>query len=90
MEEEMKDDSRIRDARMMNAVAGMGGRSVLSSEVDLRLGFTPDLGSAPVWLDGLIRRIWGRRKPGHTDTGAGQSESKLQHRMPFRFFGLPR
>lgn len=66
----MKDDIRMRDARMMNAVAGMGGRSVSSSEVDLRLGLTPNIVSAPSWWDALVRRM-GRRTAVPTDATKG-------------------
>lgn len=43
----MHDDSRKRDARMMQAVAGLGGRSALSGEVDLRLGLLPAVHRGP-------------------------------------------
>jgi hypothetical protein len=57
----MQDQSRQRETRMMNAVAGLGGRSALSSEVDLRLGLVPAAGGLPGWIGGLagwmIRRV---------------------------------
>lgn len=76
----MKDDSRMRDARMMNAVFGMGGRSVLSSEVDLRFGQTPNVGSGRGWLDGLVWRMWRQRKPGHTDQAVATAEARASVR----------
>jgi hypothetical protein len=57
MEEEMRDDGRIREAKMMNAIAGMGGRSVLSSEVDLRLGLSETVRPSTGWLNVLVGSI---------------------------------
>ena len=52
----MHDTSKYREARMMNAVAGLGGRSALSSEVDLRLGLAPSITGFPQW--GAALAIW--------------------------------
>lgn len=58
----MQDHSRQRDRQMMNAVAGLSGRSALSSEVDLRLGLIP----APMGafrLPALVTRLLSLRLP---------------------------
>jgi hypothetical protein len=57
MEEEMRDDGRIREAKMMSAIAGMDGRSVLSSEVDLRLGLSETVRPSTGWLNALVGSI---------------------------------
>jgi hypothetical protein len=63
----MHDDSRRRDARMMNAVAGLGGRSALPGEIDLRLGIEPRV---PVmrltWIVPLLGRVMGLREKAAT------------------------
>ncbi len=53
MEATMQDPTKQRDARMMQAVAGLSGRSALSNEVDLALGLTPSTIAAPGWLHAL-------------------------------------
>lgn len=53
----MRDDTGRRDARMMDAVAGMGGRSTLSSEVDLRLGVLPTKSAGAAGLVELVFRL---------------------------------
>ena len=53
----MRDDSRGRDARMMEAVAGMGGRSTPSREVDLRLGLVPGTGGGATGMVDLVVRL---------------------------------
>ena len=64
----MQDESKRREARMMEAVAGMAGRCALSSEVDLRLGLTPTLGDPPGWFRALARLLrHGLGQPGGTD-----------------------
>jgi hypothetical protein len=58
----MQDETRRREARMMAAVAGLGGRSALSAEVDLRLGVRSDMTSPPRWLAAparCLRRLFG-------------------------------
>ena len=58
----MHDDSRRRDARMMNAVAGLGGRSVLPGEIDLRLGIEPRVPPMTLsWIAPLLGRVMGLR-----------------------------
>jgi hypothetical protein len=64
MEAVMQNEIDRRAERMMNAVAGLGGRSALSSEIDLRLGLPPSSAGVPGWLAtfavGLCRigRTW--------------------------------
>ena len=62
----MQDEYRRREARMMNAVAGLGGRSVLSAEVDIRLGVAAPSGDFPSWTRTLARvfHLFGRASPG--------------------------
>ncbi len=58
----MHDDSRRRDVRMMNAVAGLGGRSALPGEIDLRLGIEPRVPRMKLfWITPLLGRIMGLR-----------------------------
>jgi hypothetical protein len=58
----MHNDSRQRDARMMNAVAGLGGRSALSGEIDLRLGIEPRVPPVKLaWIVPLLGRVMGLR-----------------------------
>jgi len=78
----MKDNSRMRDAQMMNAVAGMGGRNALSSEVDLRLGLTPNVGSAQGWFGAFIRRMRSRTTV-QSAAGSDSSAAETQNRTPF-------
>lgn len=76
----MQDESKRREARMMEAVAGMGGRCALSSEVDLRLGLTPTLGDPPGWIRALARllRHGGLGQPGGTDARIGNPAGARQ------------
>lgn len=71
----MEHETRRRDARMMEAVAGLGGRSALSSEVDLRLGLAPSLGDPPNWIKALARLLrWhGQASPGGSAVGAPEA-----------------
>ncbi len=55
----MEHDTGRRDARMMNAVAGLGGRSALASEIDLRLGIMPVVTGGPGRTAGLMSRLRG-------------------------------
>ena len=57
----MQDEKRRREARMMEAVEGLGGRNALSSEVDIRLGVADSTGGLPggiFGLAGVVRRLW--------------------------------
>ena len=58
----MHDEAKRREARMMEAVAGLAGRSALSGEVDLRLGVASSTGGFPSWIDALsgLLRYCGR------------------------------
>ena len=51
----MQDESRRRDARMMEAVAALAGRSASSSEIDLRLGLAPSTAGFPKWIGVLVK-----------------------------------
>lgn len=64
----MQDESKRREARMMEAVAGLGGRSALSCEVDLRLGLAPSAMGLPGWIEALagLLRKHGQARPGST------------------------
>ena len=53
----MQYDSKIRDARMMEAAAGLGGRCAMASEVDLRLGLVPRIGDRPGWITALAKLL---------------------------------
>ena len=53
----MQAESKTRDARMMEAIAGLGGRSALSSEVDIRLGVVPSKQNFPDWLHRLAQKL---------------------------------
>ena len=68
----MQDESKRRDARMMAAVVGMGGRCALSSEVDLRLGLEPELGELPGWIASLARLLGRHRQARSVGTTRGQ------------------
>jgi hypothetical protein len=63
MEATMHDRTRQREARMMDAVAGMGGRSLAATEIDIRLGVGPSAGlgtrepGAPGWWQRAIARV---------------------------------
>ena len=72
----MEHEARRRDARMMEAVAGLGGRSALSSEVDLRLGLAPSVGDPPDWIKALARLLrWhGQARPGGSAAGAPEAK----------------
>jgi hypothetical protein len=55
----MQNESRQREMRLMNAVAGLGGRSAPSLEVDLRLGQVPVIrvSAGAGWLAMLVARV---------------------------------
>lgn len=64
----MQDETKRREARTMEAVAGLGGHSALSSEVDLRLGLAPSARGFPSWIGALARllRHHGQARPSGT------------------------
>lgn len=72
----MQDESKRREARMMEAVAGLGGRNAPSSEVDVRLGVVPANKGYPKWLVALVSRL-GR-------VGRVRSITARVHRAAFR------
>ena len=72
----MEHESKRREARMMEAVAGLGGRSALSSEVDLRLGVAPSARGLPGWIGALARLLRQHGQPRPGDTGARSLEAK--------------
>jgi hypothetical protein len=57
----MQDLSGRREARMMEAVAGLGGRSALGSEIDLRLGVYDTGTRVPVWFRVIVEFVQRRR-----------------------------
>ena len=72
----MEHERTRREARMMEAVAGLGGRSALSSEVDLRLGVAPSARGLPGWIGALARLLRQHGPARASDTGARSIEAK--------------